>query len=201
MKRVVMLILALSVCLLWGCGSTEESGQKTDAATLGTDGPIFETQQQTQPTTQAAAEPVVYETGAFSVKIPDGWTAVAVTDPFAETPDTLDPDALHIGKGISQELDLFTHPYIRVDYYGPDQQWYSPRDFYEDPKDLEPFTTGGHTWEGFTVAEYGTVNAVLISRNGDLEFQVTVILENGDKKISLEDEDVRMILESITAMQ
>lgn len=183
MKRLVLILLVLSVCLLWGCGSSEEAGKKAEA------------------TTQAAAEPTVYETGTFSVKVPDGWKAIPVTDPFAEEPNTLDPDALHIGKGIEAEMDLFTNPYIRVDYFGPDLEWSSPKDFYEDPQDLEPFTTGSYTWEGFTVAEFGTVNAILVSHNGDQTFQVSVILENGDKKISLEDEDVRLILESIALAQ
>ena len=57
--------------------------------------------------------------------------------------------------------------------------------------------TEDYTWEGFTAKSLGYPIAILFTEVGDKQIQVSITLENGDQKITLEDDDVLAILEGI----
>ena len=181
-RFVLFLTLVMTICLLAACG--EDTPATPD------------TTQNQQPDTISGE---LFDAGNVQVRVPEGWKAFPVMDLFADEPNTTDPDAITICKGGQTDLDLFSKPYIRVDFYGPDLEMMGGlKDFYDQTEDLEPIQLGSHNWQGFTTTDYGLM-AVLVSEEGDLQFQVSIYLEASDGKISLEDADVRYILETIAA--
>lgn len=184
MKKFFVLLLTLTLVLglMVGCSEDDTGG--------------------TSKKTANAAQEIkgeMYDAGNVKVLVPEGWKAFPVKDVLADEPDTVDPDALTICKGGETDLDLFAKPYIRVDFYGPDTEMLGGlQEFYEDTEELEPIQAGEHTWEGFTTTDYGLM-AVLTAKEGQLQYQVSIILEASGEKITLEDADVLAILESIAA--
>ncbi len=139
-----------------------------------------------------------YETSLISALCPEGWMAFHKADFFEEYPDEPgDPHGLRIHKGAKEELDQLSTPGIQVDYYPEDTEMYDSKEFYEDAKELEPFTTGDYTWEGFSATSAGMKLMVLTVRE-PYQLEVTIFPELGDQTISLDDADVQAILSSIT---
>jgi len=79
----------------------------------------------------------------------------------------LDATAISICKDGESDLDLFYKPYVRFDYYDPYTEMMKPSsEWYENVEDIEPFTTGTHTWSGFKAEDdYGKM-AVLWAEEG-----------------------------------
>ena len=73
------------------------------------------------------------------------------------------------------------------------------KSFYEKVKDQDPLKLDNYEWKCFTGQQFdGDFEyAVLEAIDGDASIQVNVILKNGDKTISLDDKDVKEIIESI----
>lgn len=147
-----------------------------------------------------AKEPVVFDAGSFSAKIPDGWKAFAVKDMFSEEPDALNPNQLQICKGGETEFDLFSKPYIQFDCYAPDYTMMRPsKDLYDNGQDLEPIVAGDYTWEGFTGESGDNKLALLFLELEDgHSFQATVWYDVNGTAFSLSDADVLEILSSVT---
>ena len=140
----------------------------------------------------------VYDAGNVQVLVPGGWKAFGVSDIFGED-GAMDPDAVQICKGGETELDLWSKPYIQINYYGADTDMMQPsKDFYDNAEDIDPMTIGSHTWNGFTCESLGAKIAILWAEDGDHQYQASVYLEAGDETISLTDADVQAILESVT---
>ena len=123
-----------------------------------------------------------YDAGIVSALVPNGWKAFPVSDMFDE----------YDGEN---EFDLFTKPYVQINYY-PDTSMYVSSDWYDDVVDLEAKQIGNYTWNGFTCNNMGYPTAVLYT-DGDVQIQITMILENEGNKIALEDADVQAIIASI----
>lgn len=142
-----------------------------------------------------------YDTGAFTVVIPDGWKAFAVKDSFGSDPNADRVDALQIIKGGKTEFDLLTKPYIQFNYYGENSSLMEPsKDWYDEAQDIEPMTLGGYTWKGFTAKSLDLPIAILWTEEvNDQQFQASIYLEAGTEKITLQDADVQAILTSVTA--
>lgn len=181
MKRFLSLLSVFVLCLglLAGCQSDKKdskSGKKAEK--------------------EPAVKGELYDAGNVTVLIPEGWKAFAVYDVFT---DGDDPDAVSIIKGGKEEYDSFTKPYIRIDYYGPDTEMMGGlEDWYQQTTSLEPMKLGSHTWQGFTTTDYGGLMAVLWCDEGAHQYQASVQLEvDSGEKISLKDEDVQAILESV----
>ena len=140
-----------------------------------------------------------YDAGNVKAFVPEGWKAFPVTDAFDV--DKTNPDAMLICKGGETDLDIFTKPYLRIDFYGEGTQMMGGlEEFYDETQPMEPLTLGAHLWQGFTTTDYGGVMAILWSDEDPLQFQVSIQLELEDgQKISLQDKDVQKILESIAA--
>ena len=146
----------------------------------------------------AAPAGTLYDTGSFSVFVPEGWTASAVPDIWAEEEGAIDPNSIRLIKGGSSDLDLFTHPYIQLDFHGEDSILWTPeKDWYDDGEDLEPTTLDGLTWKGFTATSLGAPLAVLWTEGEVIQYQANVFLSASQGEISLEDRDVRAILASV----
>lgn len=174
-KKVMALLLALVLCtaMLAGCGGDKGEAPKT----------VDEVKGET------------YDTGNISALVPNGWKAFPVSDLFDSYDGEYDPTALQICKGGENDFDLFTKPYVQINYY-PDNTMYVSSDWYDDVVDLDPMQIGGYTWNGFTCNNMDYPTAVLYT-DGDVQIQITMILENDGGKIALEDVDVQAIIASI----
>lgn len=187
MKKLLVLLLVFAMLLsLVACGEENKSEKKeSDQAST-----------ESQPTEPKGT---TYDTGEFQVFIPDGWYAIPCTDVWAEEADVLDPTALHICKGGDNDFDIFTKPYIRIDHYDENTMMGKPdKEWYDDGVDLEPFTTGEHTWTGFSATTLGYPIVVLWAQEGGDEYQIAIYTDQEDGKISIDDADVQEILASIT---
>ena len=140
----------------------------------------------------------LYDAGHVMVLVPEGWKAFPETDVFAEEDGAMNPDVLNVSKGGQSDMDLFTKPYVRINYFGPSIQMGKPdASWYEDVKEVEPFTAGEHEWFGFTCDSLGTDLAILWCEEGNIQYQASIFLGSGDDTISHEDADVQAIWASV----
>ena len=204
MKKGLSLLLALCMlaALLTGCGKEEPASlkediqQKTESAQPETQEKTGETPKEQPDKTEIAGER--YDAGNVTVLVPEGWKAFPETDVFAEEDGVMNPDVLNVSKGGETESDLFTKPYVRINYFGPSIQMGNPdASWYEDVKDIAPFTAGDHQWVGFTCESLGTELAILWCEEGSIQYQASITLGSGAEAISHEDADVQAILASV----
>lgn len=214
MKRVLawLLIALLVGSVFSGCSKNEPSlkeaiQQNTSQAapvkpgvSAGNDQPgTVPPAKEEKPDNETAVGGELYDAGNVTVLIPEGWTAFPEKDVFADDEDTMNPDVLNVSKGGKTELDLFSKPYVRINYFGPDITMMKPdASWYEDVEDMEPFATGAHTWNGFFCTSLGTALAFLWCEEGEHQYQATLTLGSGTDTITPEDSDVRAILASVT---
>ena len=183
MKRLVLLVLTLILALsvLVACGGSED--------TKGTE-------ENGEENGNGEMQVVEFDAGNVKVSVPEGWKAFPVKDIFAE-PVAYDPDKVTVIKGGESDADVFTKPYVDVIYYSDVEMMFSleeMKEIYTDTEDLESFTTGNITWGGFINK---ATNAIILISD-DQKFQVNIFAETYNGNISLEDADVKLILESIT---
>lgn len=127
----------------------------------------------------------VYETKLLSVEVPKGWK-------FVDNQEKA--DSAYIYKGDKEATES---PAVAITYCDPDTEMLSPRDMYEDAKDIEPIKIGDYTWEGFTAVSFDYPITVLLLKEPH-QLQVLLFNEVEGQKISLEDDDVQAIIRSIT---
>lgn len=139
-----------------------------------------------------------YETSLMTFLVPDGWTAFPKADFFEQYPDEPgDPHGLRMHKGAKDEFDQFSTPGIQIDYFETETEMYDVKQLYEDAEDIEPFTTGDYTWEGFTATTADT-DLIVIHAKEPHKINVNIFPSLGDKeKITLKDADVQAILSNI----
>ena len=197
-KRITAVLL--SIALLTGCGSAAAESKPTIDKNLI---PQASTEKTEKPSEQTAAEAPqvpgeIYDAGEVQALVPNGWKVIPIVDVFSES-NELEKDAFNICKGGESDMDLFTKPYIRFDYFGPDTEMMKPtKDWYSNTEDVEEFQAGTHKWSGFTAEEYGGKLAILwAEEEGGHQYQANVWLEVEGNKISLDDEDVLAILASV----
>jgi len=191
MKKLLCLLLALCMIVAFAAcgGGGDNASNNAQETTNNSDGG-----------NGGAAEVTgeVFDAGEVKALVPAGWKAFPVEDFWSDEEGVMDPTVIRIIKGGESDMDLFTHPYIQINYYGPDTTLWEPdMEFYDNGVELEPLTTGSHTWQGFTAESIGTPIAMLWTEEGDIQYQVSVTLEGSAGKITLEDADVLAILESI----
>jgi len=142
----------------------------------------------------------IYDTGSFTVLVPEDWKAFPKKDIWSED-DAIDPSGLQIAKGAESEWDLFSVPYVDVIYYGVDDTLMTPSmEWYDNAEELESFTAGEFTWNGF-VAEslMGGQNIILWTDPvNDIEYQANVFDPDAGS-ISVDDEGLQAILASLKA--
>ena len=138
-----------------------------------------------------------FDGGNIEVFVPEGWKAFHDPDTFDDYEEGYDPNIVNIGKGVELEVELFSKPMVNIHYSGEKSLIMPTKEIYEDGKDLEDIKNGDYTWKGFRGLSIGYPIAILFTEFDDKQIQVSITLENGDSKISLEDEDVLAILEGI----
>lgn len=139
----------------------------------------------------------VFNNGIFRAFVPTGWNCFYGIDSEGE----ISMKKVHIYKDAQTELDIFTHAGLTVCYYGKEDYFLSPKFIYEDVRDLKPFVCGNYRWKGYTCTSLGYPYTMLTATSGGITFYVMMLMENGKYKISLQDADVRAILEGIAACE
>lgn len=135
----------------------------------------------------------VFISGKLRVSVPDGWMAFCGTDSGGK----ITPKKIHIYKGISLETDIFTHAGITVCFFDKGDYYLSPKHFYDNVVDIEPFTLGAYTWSGYICTSLGYPYTMLDSKRDGRILQVMLLMKNREYEILLEDADVRRIIESL----
>ena len=138
------------------------------------------------------------DTTVFSVLVPDGWKSFNAVDVFDEYTDLgYDPNGLNIYKGAESDGDMFTCPGLNISYFGPDTTMLAPdKAWYEGAVDIESFTTGDYTWQGFTY-DYDSYKMGVLWTDSPVQLTVNLTMGSTDGSISLDDADVQAILGSI----
>ena len=137
---------------------------------------------------------VVFDSGVFRIHVPDGWMAFCGIDSECRTTQK----KVHIFKGAKLETDIFTHAGLTICFYGREDIWLSPKSFYDNVSDMEPFVLGAYTWRGYTCTSFGYPYTMLEAEHDGCVFQVMILTKNGEYEISLADADVQTILTSLT---
>ena len=134
-----------------------------------------------------------FDNGVLRVQVPSGWAIFRGIDSECRITDK----KVHIFKDAKQETDIFTHAGITVCFFGKQDYYVSPRFFYDDVADMEAFTLGAHRWEGYTCTSCGYPYTMLETVCHRYTLQVMILMKNGTHEISLKDEAVKTILESL----
>lgn len=192
-----LVILCLLAAMFTGCGKEESSLQETNENEQQP-AAVLEAESKGPEKEEESIDGDLYDAGNVTVLVPKGWKAFPETDVFAEEDGIMNPDVLNVSKGGQLETDLFTKPYVRINYFGPAIQMGKPdASWYEDVKDIAPFTAGDHEWYGFTCNSLGTDLAILWCEEGSIQYQASIFLGSGDDTIAHEDADVQAILASV----
>ena len=204
MKKMMKLMgLGLICAMLFTATACGGGGE----AVNGTTQPNEQTQDTTSSPDADPTDPVgddtgevtgeVVDTGEFSMLVPDGWKSFPVKDVFSDD-GAINPFTLKVFKGAETEWDMMSTPGVDVTYYDEDKTMMTPSSsIYDNPKDLDPFTTGDWTWEGFSAESFGRALTVIWTEDGDHQFAVTLWTVTDNGTITLEDADVIAILASI----
>jgi len=136
----------------------------------------------------------IFDSGVIRVNVPDGWKSFVGTD--SEGKDT--PKKVFVYKNANEPLEIFSRAGITVCYFGKGDYYFSPKSFYDNVEDIESLILGGREWKGYTCTSLGYPYIMLESYGDGTVFQVMVLLENGEHKISMEDPDVQDVIGSIS---
>ena len=130
----------------------------------------------------------------FQINVPVGWMAFFGIDSECRTTQK----KVHIFKDAKLETDIFTHVGITISFFGKEDYYLSPKFFYDNIVDMKPFTLGAYTWNGYTCTSLGYPYTMLEATHEGCVFHVMILMKNGEHEISLDDADVKIILESLT---
>ena len=136
----------------------------------------------------------LFDSGCFRIAVPEGGMAFCGIDSECRTT----PKKVHVFKGAKIETDIFTHVGITICFFGKEDYYLSPRFFYDNIADMEPFTLGAYTWSGYTCTSCGYPYTMLEARQDGCVFQVMILMENGEHKLAFSDADVQAVLGSLT---
>ena len=181
-KSLTLLITVIIICIgiLTGCNSNSSSNTSESKTT----------------SPESTTSPETFETGNISTVVPDGWKAFGTTNSDGKS----DPNTINISKGAKSDLDMLSRPGVYIYYYGPGTTFFSAGEsFYDDYVEQTPVTIGDRTWNYHTYTSIGYPYAELIweDKEKNLALQVNILLENKPYKISLDDEDVRAIIQNL----
>ena len=135
----------------------------------------------------------VFDSGYFRINVPVGWMAFLGIGSECRTTQK----KVHIFKDAKLETDIFTHAGITICFFDRQDYYLSPKFIYDDIVDMEAFTLGAYTWNGYTCTSFGYPYTMLEAKHDNCVFQVMILMKNGEHEISLDDPDVRMILGSL----
>lgn len=95
-------------------------------------------------------------------------------------------------------MDIFIHVGITICFFDRQDIYVSPKFFYDKVADMNPFTLGAYTWNGYTCTSMGYPYTMLEAKHDGCVFQVMILMKNGEYALSFEDADVQAILASLT---
>jgi len=136
----------------------------------------------------------MFDSGYFRIIVPIGWMAFYGIDSECRTTKK----KVHICKGAKLETDIFTHAGITICFFDRQDYYLSPKFIYDNVTDMEAFTLGAYTWNGYTCTSLGYPYTMLEAKHDGCVFQVMILMKNGEHEVSLNDADVRSIIESIS---
>lgn len=136
----------------------------------------------------------LFDSGYFRIIVPVGWMAFFGIDSECRTTQK----KVHICKDAKLETDIFTHASITICFFDRQDYYLSPKFIYDNVSDMEAFTLGAYTWNGYTCTSLGYPYTMLEAKHDGCVFQVMILMKNGEHEISLNDADVKIILESLT---
>ncbi|MBE6572084.1 MAG: hypothetical protein E7656_07550 [Ruminococcaceae bacterium] len=134
-----------------------------------------------------------FDNGTIGVFVPEGWKAFEGID----SEGRVTHKKILVYKNVEIETDIFLRTGITVCFFGESDFYLSPKWFYDDVCDIDGFSLGHHDFTGYTCTSLGYPYVMLESMKEGTVFQIMILLENGEEKISLDDADVKEILESI----
>lgn len=137
-----------------------------------------------------------FDNGIFRVLVPSGWGLFGGIDSEGRTTQK----KVHIYKDAKVEADVFTNAGITICFFDRQDYYLSPKFFYDNVEDMEAFCLGAYTWNGYTCTSLGYPYTMLEAKHDGCVFQVMLLMKNGEHDISLDDADVKSILESITQL-
>ena len=168
MKNVLKAVLVLSLIFSAGCGGTSVSGE-------------------------------TYETEVMSVLVPKGWKAFPY---YQAGSQEVIPGTVAIRKGATDLIDQFKTPGILIAITKGTNKITISKSSFADGEDVEPFQMGKYTWTGikgtFSLGSTVTPMIMVQTISEGYNYRVDFILEGSGKKISMDDADVKAIIESIT---
>ena len=136
----------------------------------------------------------LFDSGTFRIVVPDGWMAFCGIDSECRTTQK----KVHILKDARLETDIFTHAGITICFFNRQDYYLSPKFIYDNVEDMEAFALGAYTWNGYTCIGLGYPYTMLEAKHDGCVFQVMILMKNGEHEVSLNDADVRSIIESIS---
>ena len=136
----------------------------------------------------------LFDSEYFRIIVPVGWMAFFGIDSECRTTQK----KVHICKDAKLETDIFTHVSITICFFDRQDYYLSPKFIYDNVADMEAFTLGAYTWNGYTSTSLGYPYTMLEAKQDGCVFQVMILMKNGEQEISLDDADVKIILESLT---
>ena len=136
----------------------------------------------------------LFDNGILRVLVPQGWKLFYGIDSECNVSEK----KLHIFKEAETEFDIFSRAGITICFYDKEDIFVSIKDIYDNVEDVEPIRLGEHLWEGYTCTSLGYPYAMLTSTCNSVIFYAMILIKNGEYEISLEDDDVKTILESIS---
>ena len=135
-----------------------------------------------------------FDSGYFRIVVPEGWMAFCGIDSECR----ITQKKVHIFKDAKLETDIFTHAGITICFFNRQDYYLSPKFIYDNVEDMEAFTLGAYTWNGYTCTSLGYPYTMLEAKHDGCVFQVMILMKNGEHEVSLNDADVRSIIESIS---
>lgn len=191
-QRLTLLMALLLIFCLVACsgkGEQDPSSKEVKAQSSTADAPA---------TQEKEAE--LFDAGNVTVPVPEGWKAFSQFDIMSDDPNAVDPDIAQICKGGVTQTDIFSKPYIQINYYGPGSvttDFELLKEFYETFEMLDPMQIGPYTWEGFSTTDYGSLNIILYTQDGEYQYQASIWCGEGSNTIAVEDADVQQILAGV----
>ena len=136
----------------------------------------------------------LFENDLLRVLVPQGWKLFYGIDSECNTSEK----KLHIFKEAETEFDIFSRAGITICFYDKEDIFISIKNVYDNVTDIEPIRLGEHLWEGYTCTSLGYPYTMLTSKRDGVIFYAMILTRNGEYEISLDDSDVKTILESIS---
>ena len=129
------------------------------------------------------------DTGVFTVEASGDWNIKKRTLDGSER-----DDQVYV---IKDGEDANSYANLLICYYKEPSDYKDERSFYKDAKDASPIEAGDRKWEGYKYTSSGYPGTCLTSSDGSGLWVCLFVLENGENKIAIEDEDVKTILSSL----